>query len=318
MKTPKYWQSHNLISFLLTPLGLIYGAATLLRLQFKKGYKAKVPVICVGNITAGGVGKTPISIALAKLLKAQGKNPFFISRGYGGSLNGVLIDLKKHTPQQVGDEPLMLAAVAPTVVCHDRGLGAKIAEKNGADVLIMDDGFQNPTLKKDIAFLVFNGELGIGNAKIIPAGPLRESFKSGLKRADAVIFVGEDKFGLLGKINKPVFHIQIKEQKPTHTNESVIAFAGIGYPQKFYNSLKKCGLKVAKSYDFPDHHFYTKNELKTILKKADKRNMPVYTTLKDFVKIPHNMQKNFHVLNIKAEFENEKTILDFINQKALH
>lgn len=315
MKTPKHWQSNNLLSFLLVPAGLIYGMATALRLKYKKGYKSSIPVICIGNITAGGVGKTPVSMALAEILKAKGKNPFFISRGYGGSLSGVLINPQKHTPQEVGDEPLMLAAVAPTVICHDRGKAAQIAEENGADILIMDDGFQNPSLQKDLSFLVFNGEIGIGNGKIIPAGPMRERLENGLKRADAVIFIGEDKNGLLKKINKPVFKVEIKEEKPLHTNEKVLAFAGIGYPQKFYNSLEKCGLKVAKSYDFPDHHFYAKDELKTIIQKASKRNMPIYTTLKDFVKIPQNMQKSFNVLNIKATFENKSDLLNFMENK---
>lgn len=314
MKTPKYWQSNNLISFLLTPVGFIYGVATAMRLKCKKGYKASIPVICVGNITAGGVGKTPVSMALAELLKSQGKNPFFISRGYGGSLSGVLINPQKHTPQEVGDEPLMLAAIAPTVICHDRSIAAKIAEENGADVLIMDDGFQNPTLKKDISFLVFNGEIGIGNGKIIPAGPMREKPENGLKRSDAVIFVGEDKFGLLEKINKPVFKVKIKEERPKHTNQKVLAFAGIGYPQKFYRSLEKCGLSVVKSYDFPDHHFYRKDELKDIIKKAAKKKLPIYTTLKDFIKIDPKMRSNFNVLNIKAEFENKSSLLSFMEK----
>ncbi|MBR2300121.1 MAG: tetraacyldisaccharide 4'-kinase [Alphaproteobacteria bacterium] len=316
MKTPQYWQHQNLISSLLTPIGALYSMATALRLKWIKPYQANVPVICIGNITAGGVGKTPVSIALAELLKANGKNPFFISRGYGGSLSGVLIDLKKHTPQEVGDEPLMLAAVAPTVVCADRGIAAQIAEKNGADVLIMDDGFQNPTLKKDLSFLVFNGELGIGNGKTIPAGPLREGLKSGLKRADGVIFIGRDKYELLKQINKPVFRVLIKEERPAHHNTKVIAFAGIGYPQKFYNSLQKCGLAVANSYDFPDHHFYTKDELKALIKKGKTKNLPIYTTLKDYVKIPQNLQKSFNVLNIKAQFEDKNQILDFIKTKA--
>ncbi|MBR1915486.1 MAG: tetraacyldisaccharide 4'-kinase [Alphaproteobacteria bacterium] len=311
MKTPQFWKSNNAFGFLLSPFGALYGALTALRLKLKKGYQADVPVICVGNITAGGVGKTPISMALGELLKKQGKNPFFISRGYGGVLSGVLVDNKKHSPREVGDEPLILSHVAPTVVCHDRAKAAKIAIQNGADILIMDDGFQNPGLKKDVSFLVFNGELGIGNGKIIPAGPLRESLKSGLKRADAVIFIGEDKTKLLEKIDKPVLKANIVEQKPDYQG-SVVAFAGIGYPQKFYNSLLKCGLTIENAYDFEDHHFYTKDELKHILKKAKKKNLPVYTTSKDYVKIPKNMQHDFNVLHIKAEFEDQKALLKFL------
>ena len=312
MKTPRYWQTHNIISFALSPIGALYALATSLRLKFKKPYNAEVPVICVGNISAGGVGKTPVSVAIAEILIEQGKHPFFISRGYGGKLSGVLVDKAKHTAEDVGDEPLILASVAPCVVCHNRAKAAQIAVKNGADILIMDDGFQNPSLKKDVSFLVFNGEMGIGNGKIIPAGPLRETFKSGLKRANAVILIGEDKHHLLSQIDKPVFHVSVKEEKPLHTNSAVLAFAGIGYPQKFYDSLEKCGLTVANSYDFPDHHFYQKDELKKIIKKASKKGLPIYTTSKDFVKIPPQMQSFFNVLHIKAEFEDKNTVLRFL------
>lgn len=312
MKTPRYWQNKNIISTLLSPFGCVYGLATALRIKFKKGYRAKVPVICIGNVTAGGVGKTPVAMSVAELLKSHGKKPFFVSRGFGGHLSGVLVDTKTHTAYDVGDEPLMLASVAPTVVCPNRAEGARLAEANGADIIIMDDGFQNPGLKKDISFLVFNGELGIGNGQIIPAGPLRESLKSGLKRADAVIFIGEDKTGLLSKIDKPVFCADIVEQKPKHQSVSVIAFAGIGYPQKFYRSLEKCGLKPVNTYDFADHHMYTKDELKAILKKAKKKNLPVYTTSKDYVKIPTDMQKDFCVLEIRADFKQSDALWQFM------
>ena len=316
MKTPKYWKTTNPISTLLSPLGAVYGLVTAMRLKFNKGYKAHIPVICVGNILAGGVGKTPISIALAKLLINNGKNPFFISRGYGGSLSGVLVDLKQHTARDVGDEPLMLAHIAPTVVCSDRAKAAKIAEESGADVLIMDDGFQNPTLRKDISFLVFNGETGIGNGKILPAGPLRESLKSGLKRADAVILIGKDNTNLTQNINKPCFEVEIKEEKPQNITQKVLAFAGIGYPMKFYNSLMKCGLTIAKKYDFEDHHFYKIPELKRLIREADEADLALFTTMKDFVKIPTDLRPHFNVLNINAEFKNKKALLDFISSKA--
>ncbi len=314
MLTPKYWQTDHFISKILTPIGWVYGLATKIRLQTRKGYQAKIPVICIGNITAGGVGKTPVSIAIAKMLQSKGMNPFFISRGYGGKLNGVLVDLKTMTAKDVGDEPIMLATIAPTVVASDRGYAAQIAEKNGADILIMDDGFQNPTLKKDISFLVFNGEMGILNGKIIPAGPMRESLKSGLKRADGVIIIGDDKTNLSLQITKPIFEAQIKESQ-TDEPQRVIAFAGIGYPQKFYNSLMKCGFTIEKAYDFPDHHFYQKEELKTLIKKAQKRKLPIYTTLKDYVKIPDKYKEHFNVLHIDAVFDDAEGLWNFIERK---
>lgn len=315
MITPKYWQSDHFISKILTPFGYVYGLATALRLKLKKGYQAKIPVICIGNITAGGVGKTPISMAIAQMLQAEGMHPFFISRGYGGKLNGVLVDLKTMTAADIGDEPMMLATIAPTVVSADRGKAAQIAEQNGADVLIMDDGFQNPSLKKDISFLVFNGEMGVLNGKIIPAGPMRESLKSGLKRADAVIMIGNDKTNLTSQIDKPIFKAHIKEQDVQEDSEKVIAFAGIGYPQKFYNSLMKCGLTIEKAYDFPDHHFYQKDELKTLIKKANKRGLPIYTTLKDYVKIPDNLKEHFKVLHIDAVFDDSNAFFEFMKSK---
>jgi len=317
MKTPKYFQNQNALSRLLSPISAVYAALTALRLKTTKPYHASIPVVCVGNIMAGGVGKTPVSIALAKLLIKSGKNPFFISRGYGGSLSGVLVDTKAHTARDVGDEPLILACTAPTVVCKDRAKAAKIAEENGADVLIMDDGFQNPTLKKDVSFLVFSGETGIGNGKILPAGPLRESLKSGLKRADGVLLVEEDKTNLLEKIDKPCFEVYIKEENPQNITSKVLAFAGIGYPMKFYNSLIKCGLTIAKTYDFEDHHFYSRTELEALIGEAQQKDLALFTTMKDFVKIPTDLQPHFNVLNINAEFKNKKTLLDFISSKGV-
>ena len=317
MKTPKYWQNQNLFSALLEPFGLLYGLATSLRLKIHKPYQAPIPVICIGNISAGGVGKTPVSMAVAELLKKNGKKPFFISRGYGGKLSGVLVNTQKHTAEEVGDEPLILSSVAPCVVCHDRAKAAQISIQNGADVLIMDDGFQNPSLKKDVSLLVFNGQIGILNGKIIPAGPLRENFKNGLKRADGAVLIGEDQTGLLKKLSLPIFKASIKEKTPKHKNTSVVAFAGIGYPSKFYDSLEKCGLHVANNYDFPDHHFYKKDELKNIIKKGQKKGLPVYTTQKDFVKIAPNLQSYFNVLQIKAEFENKSLLLKFLKEKQI-
>ena len=317
MKTPKYWETHNLISFLLTPAGWLYGAATAMRLKFKKSFSAPVPVICVGNLTAGGVGKTPVSMALAEILIKLGKKPFFISRGYGGKLSGVIVNPSKHSAKEVGDEPLILASVAPTVVCHDRAKAAEIAVDHGADVLIMDDGFQNPSLKKDVSLLVFSGQIGILNGKILPAGPLRERFSAGIKRADAAIFIGEDQTGLLSCLDMPVLKVLIKEEIPANKNTDVVAFAGIGYPAKFYASLEKCGLHVVNAYDFPDHHFYKKDELKAIIKKAEKKGVPAYTTQKDFVKIPPSMQNNFQVLKIKAEFENKTNLIKLLKAKKV-
>ncbi len=315
MKTPSYWMSENLISSILKPLGYIYAYATNLRLSIKHPRKVCRPVICIGNITAGGTGKTPVAVSFAKLLQQMGKNPFFVSRGYGGKLKGVMVDKSRHSAAEVGDEPLLLSRQAPVIVNPDRFSGAQKALQSGAEIIIMDDGFQNPGLHKDLSFLVFDGGVGIGNGLCIPAGPLRESLASGLKRAQAVIILGEDKHNLATQIKGlPIFRGAVVAKKPETNNNDVIAFAGIGRPEKFYTSLRELGINLLKTVDFPDHHQYTMSELKKLIDEAQKKNAVLFTTAKDFVKIPTQIQRHFHVLEIEISWENEESLKTFITQ----
>lgn len=312
MKTPNHWKNKNFISLLLSPFGYMYGFVTHLRLKYKTSRKVSVPVICIGNLTAGGTGKTPVAISIASLLQQQGLTPFFVSRGYGGSLKNILVNSSLHTPQQCGDEPLLLAQQAPVVVNPDRFAGANTAINNGADIIIMDDGFQNPTLYKDLSFLVFDGSFGVGNEFCIPAGPLRENITEGLKRADAIIIIGEDKYNLQQRFSLPCFCGKIKPQPQNTKNKKVIAFAGIGNPQKFYNSLKECGFHLLETNDFPDHHYYNEAELNQLINKAQQQDAILYTTSKDFVKIPQHLQQYFHVLEICIKWENQQALIEFI------
>ena len=315
MKTPKYWQSNSAVSKLLTPISKLYGLATQLRLRLKKTQKADIPVICIGNITAGGTGKTPVSASIAKMLVNALYHPIFVTRGYGGKLQNVLVNNKKHTAQDVGDEPLLLSEQAPVVVNADRFAGAALAVKEGADVVIMDDGFQNPGLYKDLSFLVFDGHYGIGNGKIIPAGPLRETFDDGLKRADALIILGKDKHCLSERTKLPVFFGHTEPLQTTVGNTDVVAFAGIGHPQKFYHTLQQQGFNVVKTIDFPDHHFYTKEEIERIIQQAKNLNAEVYTTEKDFVKIPMIYHNSINVLKITVIWNKPEELLRFIQEK---
>ncbi|MBE6450477.1 MAG: tetraacyldisaccharide 4'-kinase [Alphaproteobacteria bacterium] len=315
MKTPTFWNKKNIFYYILLPLGWLYCFATILRIKLKKPYKSGLPVICIGNLTAGGTGKTPVSIAIVQMLKKYGKNPFFISRGYGGKLSGVVVNKQIHTPDEVGDEPLLLSEVAPVCINADRAKAAKQALDNGADILVMDDGFQNPSLYKDISFLVFSGKFGIGNGAVIPAGPLRETFAGGIKRADALIVIGDDKTNLSHKTDLPIFFADITEDKPKVTNSKVYAFAGIGYPEKLYQSLKNVGLDVVRTKDFPDHHFYTKEDLMSIIDEAKKENLAIFTTSKDYVKIPSDIKQHINVLNIKIMWRDEKSLEKFIKNK---
>ena len=315
MKTPNYWKNKNIYSYLLSPLGWLYQWATFLNLSIKKTQSVDKPVICIGNLTAGGTGKTPVSISFAQILKELGKKPFFVSRGYGGNLHNVMVDANKHSPQEVGDEPLLLARQAPVVVNPNRFEGAKLAIKNGADIIVMDDGFQNPSLKKDLSFLVFDGEFGYGNGMCIPAGPLRESLASGLKRAQAIIIIGEDKHHLEKKFKQfPIFKGQILPKTNIIETKPIIAFAGIGRPEKFYTSLRLCGLKVYQTIDFPDHHQYTKEELLSLIEKAKQNQCALYTTSKDFVKIPSDLRRNFKVLDIEIKWEDKEKLKEFLSQ----
>lgn len=313
METPKYWKDKNIYSYLLSPLGWLYQCATLLNMTLKQPQKVDKTVICIGNLTAGGTGKTPVSISIAKILTDMKRKPFFISRGYGGKLHNVLVDKNKHSPQEVGDEPLLLAQSAPVIVNPNRYEGAKLAIENGADIIVMDDGFQNPTLKKDLSFLVFDGEFGYGNGMCIPAGPLRESLSSGLKRAQAIIIIGEDKHNLASKFNHlPIFKANIVPKFNKEEKKPIIAFAGIGRPEKFYTSLRLCGFKIYQTIDFPDHHQYSKEELLSLIKKAEQNQCVLYTTSKDFVKIPSDLRKYFNVLEIEIKWENETALKKFI------
>lgn len=315
MKTPKYWQSNSIISKLLEPVGFIYGGLTALRLKFKKSQKAEVPVICIGNITAGGTGKTPVSVAIAKMLATEMYHPYFVTRGYGGKMQDVIVNNKKHTAHDVGDEPLILSKQAPVVVNANRYKAAQKAIGQGADVIIMDDGFQNPGLHKDLSFLVFDGHYGIGNGKIIPAGPLRETLADGVKRADAVIILGKDKHNLAQRCELPVFFGHTEATQTNLDNQDVVAFAGIGHPQKFYHTLKQQGFNVVKTIDFPDHHFYSSEELDNIVKQAKSLNAQIYTTSKDFVKIPPLYSQDINVLEIAVVWDNPEELSTFIKQR---
>lgn len=313
MKTPAHWQDKNIIAAALLPSGCLYALATWLRMRFGRPRKTGVPVICVGNLTAGGSGKTPVAISLARLLQQAGKKPFFVTRGYGGKLQHIMVDLGQHTPRQVGDEPLLLAAAAPTVVDKARFEGAEMAIQNGADMIIMDDGFQNPSLYKDKSLLVIDGAAGMGNLWPVPAGPMREFLSQGIKRADAVIILGEDKHNLLPKFNGlPVFKGDVVPVRPVCDRPHAIAFAGIGRPQKLYQSLEDCGVTLIKTKDFADHHFYSREELMRLIDEAKELNAALFTTSKDMVKIPADLRPNFNVLEIAVKWQDEAALKRFL------
>lgn len=305
MKTPRFWQEKGLVSALLTPAGWIYGAVTQLRLRLIKPHKCKAKVICIGNITAGGVGKTPVAMAMAEKYLKAGKKVFFVTRGYKGKLKNIMVDLNKHTPEETGDEARLLAGVAPTIISPQRELGAEKAVRLGAEIIIMDDGLQNPGLFKDESWLVFDGATGIGNGKIIPAGPLRETLENGEKRGDYVLIMGEDKTGLAQRCSLPVYYGRLKPQPFDLENKRVLAFAGIGHPEKFYQTLKSIGYVPVITRDFPDHHTYTAAELDELRATAAMQGLTPVTTEKDYVKLPESVRKDIYCLKVRAEWRDK-------------
>ena len=302
MKAPKFWQKEKSIWVtLLKPVSFIYAFLTRRRVK-KKGYQAQMPVICVGNIFVGGVGKTPVCQALGQLLHQKGKSFYFLNHGYKADKKYLVVDKRAHTALDVGDEALLLNEVAPTIVSPNRAKGAKLAEKWGARALIMDDGFQNPTLKKDFSFVVVDGKKGFGNECVLPAGPLRESVEDGLKRANAIVLVGDDIWGVRFYLKRkgidlPILtgRFQLDETVVSmFKDKKVFAFAGIGNPPKFYQSLQEAGIQVEGTEDFPDHYYYTRFDVDDLKKKAG--GLVLLTTEKDGVKLPKDMRQNIFVM----------------------
>jgi tetraacyldisaccharide 4'-kinase len=291
---PFWWRAAGIESCLLAPAAAIYGAVAASRLS-RKGYRAGVPVICIGNPTLGGAGKTPTALAIARMLQAAGERPVFLSRGYGGCQSGpLLVAPDRDCAADVGDEPLLLARAAPTVVAHDRVAGAKTAHAAGATVIVMDDGFQNPSLAKDLSVLVIDGRRGLGNSKVFPAGPLRAPLDAQLARADAVVLVGavgEDVAAArtAAEARKlPLFRARLEPDREVIaalTGRHVLAFAGIGDPEKVFATLREAGIAIAATRSFADHHRYTPADVQELCRQADAEGLTLVTTEKDTARL---------------------------------
>lgn len=292
MRAPSFWWKPGRGRLLSLPAGF-YGAAAWLRLQ-RRGRSAGIPVICLGNLTVGGAGKTPAALTVARLLLAAHRRPFFLTRGYGGRLRRpVTVNPKIHGAADVGDEPLLLARLAPTIVARDRVAGAEAARFGGASVIVMDDGFQNPSLQKDLSILLVDNRRGIGNGLIIPAGPLRAPLEAQLARAQALVTVGTgDGAAAVEQAARrrrlPVFHGRIEPDRQTLAaliGRRVLAFAGIADPEKFFATLDEAGVVIAQRQEFPDHHRYTAAEARDLLARAAAENLLLLTTEKDHVRL---------------------------------
>lgn len=290
---PFWWRDAGLAAALLAPAAQVYGAAAAYRLA-RKGRRAGAPVVCIGNPTVGGAGKTPLALAVVRMLAAAGERPVLLSRGYGGELTGPLrVDPARHRAGEVGDEPLLLARAAPTIVARDRIKGAAAALAAGASVIVMDDGFQNPSLAKDFSVLVVDARRAIGNGRVIPAGPMRAPLAAQLARAAALVVVGESSGAAAGLAAilaaaragaVPVFAARLVPDQDAIAalgGGRVLAFAGIGDPEKFFATLAAAGIAVASSRAFADHHRYTQSEAQALCGEADRDGLILVTTEKD-------------------------------------
>lgn len=313
MRAPEFWTGdRRLDRFLaaaLAPIGRVYGATVAHKAARAKPYRSRTKVICVGNLTAGGTGKTPVAIAIAKALSARGMRPCFLTRGYGGAARTArLADPQTDDAASVGDEALLLAAAAPTVISRHRANGAMLAERSGADVIVMDDGHQNFSLAKDLSLVVIDAELGFGNCQMIPAGPLREPMENGLARADAAITVGETEM-ILPRFSKPVLRAQlVSADGDCVRGRRVIAFAGIGRPEKFFRTLRQAGADIVATRGFPDHHRYSAPEIANLRETADEKAAILVTTEKDFVRLAPDERHDIHFLSVTAMFEDDTAL----------
>ena len=294
MREPAFWWRKTglmpgLASALLSPLAAFYGAIAARRM-LKPGVRASLPVLCVGNFTLGGAGKTPAVMMLAKMLQAAGERPCCLSRGYGGSNAGPkLVDAHADSAAQVGDEALLLARGAPTVIARDRVAGAQAAAAQGASVVMMDDGLQNASLVKDFTLAVVDGRRGIGNARVFPAGPLRAPLATQLARSDALLVVG-DAAGASDVVTEaaarrlPVFHGRLVPDAAAVAAlkaRKVLAFAGIGDPDKFFATVAQAGIALAQRRAFGDHHRFTAGEAAALIMQAERDGLILLTTEKD-------------------------------------
>ena len=313
MKAPSFWHRPSGLAHLLAPFGVMYAAGGRLRRRVTRPARVLIPIVCVGNLVAGGAGKTPVARALQVWFAGHGRRVHFLTRGYGGRATGpVLVEPKRHTAAEVGDEPLLLAESAPTWVARDRAGGAEAAAMAGADVVVMDDGFQNPTLYKDLSLVVIDGEYGFGNGLVIPAGPLREPVADGLKRADAVVLVGPDGAGVEAGLpsDLAVLHAELRPVEDDHplTRHAVVAFAGIGRPEKFFSMLRTMGCRIISTHAYPDHYPYREDEIGRIIEEARHANAVPVTTAKDAARLPSGFGSAIEVLDVRLEWRDEAAL----------
>jgi tetraacyldisaccharide 4'-kinase len=314
-KAPAFWWSKpGAIATLLKPVAGVYQAVSRMNSKGIAPYTPSIPVICVGNIVAGGSGKTPAVQAISALLHEENiaQFPVILLRGYGGKLKGpTSVNLMMHNYKEVGDEALLHAEHAPTIIAQDRVAGVKLAQLGGADMVFMDDGLQNPSVTKTVSFLMVDEEQGLGNGLTIPAGPLREPLHDALTKADAIILNGKT---LPFETDKPVFRASI-EPLARPEDKLYIAFAGLGRPEKFKQTLSRLSVKLIGWHVFPDHHPYSEKDIQTLIDEASRKGASLITTAKDHIRLPESFRDQVTILHVHMALENSRSLASFIKSK---
>ncbi len=303
MKPPAFWDRDGVLPTLLSPIARVVEQRTARRVA-QPGWQAPVPVICCGNASVGGAGKTTVALAILRRLTGRSVRVHCLSRGYGGRVREATRVRLDAPASQVGDEPLLLAEVAPTWVGPDRAASARAAVAAGAEALVMDDGLQNPGLVSDCGLLVIDGGYGFGNGRVMPAGPLREPPAAAAARCKAAVLIGPDRTGALRALPRslPVLRAKLVASERLD-GLRVFAFAGIARPAKFYRSLEDAGAEIAGLQDFPDHHAFRTAELMRVLSRAAALGAEPITTAKDMVRLPPSVGARVRVLGVRVEWE---------------
>ena len=309
MMPPRFWAHDGVLPRLLSPLSALVEQSTARRVA-RPGWRAPVPVLCCGNAGVGGAGKTTLALDLVRRLQARGVAVHCLTRGYGGRTRGVVrVDPAVHDAALVGDEPLLLAAAAPTWVSADRAVGARAAVAAGAGMLVMDDGLQNPGLMQDLALLVVDGTSGFGNGRVLPAGPLREPVAVAAARCRAAVLVGPDLAGARAVLPSgfPVLTAHLAPDQPLQ-GRRMLAFAGIARPSKFYRTLRDAGAEVVATAAFPDHHRFTAAELDRLLRRAAAVDAEPATTPKDAVRLSPGLRAQVLIVGVTLTWDDPSGI----------
>ena len=319
MKQPDFWNKRGGLLLLLMPAALIWTFVGRLKRKLARPYTPSIPVLCVGNVNVGGTGKTPVSLSIGRMLLEKGLKVAYLSRGYGGSEVGPLqVDPEVHTSAEVGDEPLLLGRLAPTIVARDRVAGAKALEALGAEVILMDDGLQNPSVTKTASLMVVDGAVGFRNRKVMPAGPLREPLRDALARVDAVVRIGPD-ISNSGRWLRdlPVFGARFEPTASTLdlNGKAVLGFAGIGRPEKFAETLVEIGAKLVDFVAFDDHAPYTPEAMMALVEQAEAQDAVLVTTEKDLVRLPIEARAMVTPVPISLAWENQEAIEELLKTR---